>query len=97
MQPSGTSPARRITESAAIAALYVTLTWLSSLVGLSGGVIQFRLSEMLCILPCFTPAAIPGLAVGCLLANLLTGALPLGHRHRFGRHIARRRDLPSDP
>lgn len=76
MQPSGTSPARRITESAAIAALYVTLTWLSSLVGLSGGAIQFRLSEMLCILPCFTPAAIPGLAVGCLLANLLTGALP---------------------
>ena len=76
MQKPGTFSARRITEGAVIAALYVTLTWLSSLFGLSSGVIQFRISEMLCILPCFTPAAIPGLAVGCLLSNLLTGSLP---------------------
>ena len=58
-----------------IAALYVLLTYAASLLGLASGVIQFRLSEMLCILACFTPAAIPGLYVGCLLANILTGAV----------------------
>ena len=55
-----------------IAALYVVLTYVSSLVGLSGtNLIQFRLSEALTILPFFTPAAIPGLTIGCLIANLL--------------------------
>ncbi len=67
---------RRITEGGVIAALYVGLTFLSSLFGMSSGFIQFRISEILCILPVFTPAAIPGLAIGCALANLLTGALP---------------------
>ncbi|MBR7181725.1 MAG: QueT transporter family protein [Clostridia bacterium] len=61
--------------AAAIAAIYVVLTWLSAVFGLSGtAAIQLRLSEMLCILPYFTAAAIPGLTVGCLLANLLTAA-----------------------
>ena len=59
------------------AALYVVLTFISSAFGLSSGVIQLRLSEALCILPCVSPAAIPGLAIGCLLANLLTGAVAL--------------------
>ena len=60
-----------------VAALYVVLTWLCALVGLDKGVIQLRLSEALCVLPAFTGAAVPGLFVGCLLANLLTGsALP---------------------
>ena len=59
------------------AALYVVLTFVSSAFGLSSGVIQLRLSEALCILPCVSPAAIPGLAIGCLLANLLTGAVAL--------------------
>ena len=68
---------RYLTEGALIAALYVALTWLSSLVGLASGAIQFRLSEALCVLAAFTPAAIPGLAIGCALANLLTGSLPL--------------------
>lgn len=63
--------------AAMIAALYVALTYLSAAFGLSSGVIQCRISEALCILPIFTPAAIPGLAVGCLIANLLTGAAPL--------------------
>ena len=64
-----------LTYASSIAALYVVLTWLSSLVGLSGmGAIQLRLSEALCVLPYFTAAAVPGLTVGCLLANLLTGA-----------------------
>ena len=64
-----------LTQGAMIAALYVLLTYAASLLGLASGVIQFRLSEMLCILACFTPAAIPGLYVGCLLANILTGAV----------------------
>lgn len=64
-----------LTKSAVIAALYVVLTLLSSLVGLSGGVIQLRLSEALCVLPLFTPAAVPGLFIGCVLANILTGGV----------------------
>ena len=64
-----------LTQGAMIAALYVLLTYAASLLGLASEVIQFRLSEMLCILACFTPAAIPGLYVGCLLANILTGAV----------------------
>ncbi len=64
-----------ITRGAAIAALYVLLTFLSSLFGLDKGVIQFRLSEMLCILPLFLPEAVPGLFIGCIAANLITGAL----------------------
>ena len=63
-----------ITQGAVIAAIYVVLTYIVSLLGLTNGVIQVRLSEALTILPVFTPAAIPGLFVGCLLANLLTGA-----------------------
>lgn len=66
---------RYLTHASIIAALYVALTWLSALVGLSGmGAIQLRLSEALCVLPYFTGAAVPGLTVGCLLANLFTGS-----------------------
>ena len=58
-----------------IAALYIVLTWISALFGLSGmGAIQLRISEALCILPIFTAAAVPGVTVGCLLANIFTGA-----------------------
>ena len=64
-----------ISHSAVIAAIYVVLTLVSNLFGLSSGVIQVRFSEALTILPIFTPAAIPGLFLGCILANLLTGAL----------------------
>ena len=62
-----------VIHAAFIAALYVVLTYVASIFGMSSGVIQIRLSEALCILPYFTPAAIPGLFAGCLLANLLTG------------------------
>ena len=62
-----------IATAAIIAALYVVLTYLASALGLSSGVIQVRFSEALTILPVFTPAAIPGLFAGCVLANLLTG------------------------
>ena len=59
------------TRAAVIAALYIILTELATLVGLSSGVIQFRISEALCILPIFLPAAVPGLFVGCIISNLL--------------------------
>ena len=59
-----------------IAALYVVLTMVSAAFGLASGVIQVRLSEALCILPVLTPAAVPGLTLGCLLANLITGCAP---------------------
>jgi len=67
--------AKFLTQSAVIAALYVVLTFLAQAFGLASGAIQLRLSEALCILPYFTPAAIPGLFIGCLLANLLTGCV----------------------
>ena len=63
--------------SALIAALYVALTYLAAAMGLASGAIQVRFSEALCILPYFTPAAIPGVTIGCLLSNLLTGGAPL--------------------
>ena len=59
--------------AAIVAAMYVVLTYLASALGLSSGVIQVRFSEALTILPVFTPAAIPGLFVGCVLSNILTG------------------------
>lgn len=60
-------------RAAIIAATYVVLTFVSALFGVSSGIIQIRFSEMLCILPIFTTAAIPGLTIGCLSANLLIG------------------------
>lgn len=64
-----------ITQGAIIAALYVVLTMLANAMGLANYAIQVRFSEALCILPYFTVAAIPGLAVGCLISNILTGAM----------------------
>lgn len=64
-----------LTQAAAIAALYVVLTLLANALGLANYSIQVRFSEALTILPLFTPAAIPGLYVGCLLSNLLTGCI----------------------
>jgi len=63
----------KVSQAAIIAALYVVLTFISSLMGLASGAIQVRLSEALCVLPCFTGAAVPGLFIGCIVANLLTG------------------------
>jgi len=66
-----------LTHAAVIAALYVVLTYLANALGLANGNIQVRFSEALTTLPYFTPAAVPGLYIGCLLANILTGcALP---------------------
>lgn len=67
----------RLVQAGMIAALYVVLTMLAWGFDLASGAIQVRFSEMLCILPFFTPAAIPGVTIGCLLANILMGsALP---------------------
>lgn len=66
-----------LTQAAMIAAIYVVLTFIANAFGLANYAIQIRFSEALTILPYFTPAAIPGLFIGCLLSNLLTGcALP---------------------
>jgi len=64
---------RFLVRSAMIAALYVALTLVSAMLGMSSGAVQVRLAEALCILPVFTAAAIPGVTVGCFIANLLTG------------------------
>ncbi len=63
-----------IVRAALIAAIYVVLTCFVSAIGLASGAIQVRVSEALTILPYFSASAIPGLFVGCILANLLTGA-----------------------
>lgn len=65
------------TQAALIAALYVVLTIFISAFGLANGAIQIRISEALTVLPYFTPAAIPGVTIGCLLSNLFTGCAPL--------------------
>ena len=62
-----------LTHAALIAALYVVLTMIANAMGLANYAIQIRFSEALAILPFFTPAAVPGLFIGCLLSNLLTG------------------------
>ena len=66
---------RFISQSALIASLYIVLTYLTAALGLASGAIQCRFSEAMCVLPAFTPAAIPGLFIGCLLSNLLTGSV----------------------
>ena len=66
-----------LSQAAMIAALYVVLTLLANALGLANYAIQVRFSEALTILPFFTPAAIPGLTIGCLLSNILTGCAPL--------------------
>ena len=71
---------RILTHAALLAALYVALTHLQNALmpGSAFWAIQFRASEALCVLALFTPAAVPGLTVGCLLFNIsYAGALPL--------------------
>lgn len=63
-----------LTQAAMIAALYVVLTMIANALGMASGNIQVRFSEALTVLPFLTPAAIPGLYIGCLIANIVTGA-----------------------
>lgn len=62
-----------LVQAAMIAAIYVVLTYLFA--PFSFGEVQVRISEALTVLPAFTPAAIPGLFVGCLIGNILGGAI----------------------
>ena len=69
-----------ITHAAIIGAMYFALTHLQNFLvpNSTSWLIQFRASEALCVLALFTPAALPGLTIGCLLYNLsFAGALPL--------------------
>ena len=71
---------RMIARAALMAALYTALTYLQNFLipNSATWAIQFRASEAMCVLALFTPAAIPGLSIGCLLFNLsFAGALPL--------------------
>lgn len=70
---SAFSSPRFLAEAAVIAALYVVLTLVFA--PISFGSVQLRVAEALTILPLFTPAAIPGLFAGCLLANIFGGAI----------------------
>ncbi|MCQ2537304.1 MAG: QueT transporter family protein [Lachnospiraceae bacterium] len=64
-----------ICQAAIIAALYVVFGFVSGALGLSSGAIQVRISDALCVLVAFTPAAIPGVTLGCLLYNFLSGCI----------------------
>lgn len=64
-----------ICQAGLIAALYMVLTMVIGAFGLANGAIQLRVSEALCVLPFFIPAAIPGLTLGCLLSNLLMSCI----------------------
>ena len=71
---------RYLVQAAIIAALYAVLTHMQNLLlpGSATWAIQMRISEALCVLAFFTPAAVPGLSLGCLLFNLTYSAtLPL--------------------
>ena len=70
------SPTLRLVRCAAVAALYVVLTYVANTLGLASGIIQVRISEALCVLPFFDPTISIGLYIGCILANLLTGCAP---------------------
>ncbi|MDO4847332.1 MAG: QueT transporter family protein [Clostridiaceae bacterium] len=59
-----------LVTAALIAAMYVALTYFSNAFGLAYGEVQFRLSEVLMLFAVYTPAAIPGLTIGCFLGNL---------------------------
>lgn len=72
--------AKYLTHGAVVAAVYVALAHLQNflLPGSASAMIQVRVAEVLCVFAFFTPAAIPGLGVGCFLFNLTSGmALPL--------------------
>ena len=77
--PNSRFSTREVAAAGIIAALYTVLAYFSSVFGVAYGPIQCRFSEALCVLPFLTPAATPGLFLGCLAANLLSpyGALDI--------------------
>ena len=69
-----------ITQAAVIAALYAVLTIGQNalLPGTASAAVQFRVAEVLCVLAIYTPAAIPGLTIGCIIANISSVTAGLG-------------------
>lgn len=63
---------RQIAFAAAVAALYAVMTYFADVFGLGFGAVQVRFSEALCVLPFLFPGAVPGLFIGCLIANILS-------------------------
>ena len=76
MRTKQSNRTRYLCQAAMVAALYVVLTWVSATLGLDSKTPQCRLSEALGVLPLFMPAAVPGLAVGCFVANLIFSPMP---------------------
>ena len=76
MKTRSSTKVRELCLAAIIAALYVTLTYVSSIFGLANMAIQVRISEALCVLACFTPGAIWGMSLGCFISNLILSAPP---------------------
>lgn len=70
MKANTSANVRFLVQAAMIAALYTALTLVAIMLNWAFGPVQFRFSEAMTILPAFTPAAIPGLAIGCFLSNL---------------------------
>lgn len=68
---------RDLTFAAAVAALYAVLGYFGDIFGLTFGAVQFRFAEALTVLPFLFPAAAPGLALGCLLTNILSPYGPI--------------------
>lgn len=68
---------QKAVTAALIAAAYAVLTYLSAAMGLAYGSIQFRLSEALNVLALFTPAAVPGLTLGCVIGNITSPFGPI--------------------
>lgn len=75
MNKSQNSHALFMAHSAMIAAVYVVITYVFA--SISYGEVQVRISEALTILPLFTPAAIPGLFIGCFISNILGGCIAI--------------------
>lgn len=73
MKETKTLNVQFVAQAAMIAAIYVVLTLIFAPFGY--GEVQVRISEALTILPVFTPAAVPGLFIGCLLSNILGGCI----------------------
>lgn len=68
---------RQMMFGAVIAAAYVALTFVSQALGLAYGAVQIRLSELLCVLPIYSPAAIWGLTLGCFISNMFSSLGPI--------------------
>lgn len=66
-----------ITKAAVIGGIYTVLTLLAAVFGLAYSGVQFRFSEALTVLPLFSSAAVPGLTVGCIIANIFSSVTPL--------------------